>query len=89
MTRAWFVYIGGEGGPLDSNNYFYTTLAPACGSGNRICAVLGLYEPSNYGSHPVPFQTADTNLESYINNAQADGARQPTAPDIGYAFVKP
>jgi hypothetical protein len=88
-TRAWFIYNSGSGDPLDSLNYFYTTITPSCSTGRTICGILGLYCPEIYGHHPAPFVTGgDPNLAEYITDAQASGSIIPPLPFQPYVFVK-
>jgi hypothetical protein len=86
MSRAWFLYNNITGGEQLATNYSYVTFTPQCGVGERICAILGLYDPGNYGNKPAPFQ--DTPLAQYIVDAQATSSPQPSGDEV-FVLVKP
>jgi len=79
MSRGWFVYIGAESGQQNAINYVYVTQVPPCTTtGEHICAILGIYDPSTYGNYPAPFSN---NLETYIITALANNISYPTCPE--------
>jgi hypothetical protein len=86
MARAWFVYNNVTGGEQLATNYSYVSFTPQCSTGERICAILGIYDPNTYENHPAPF--VGTDLSEYITEAQATGSPQPSA-NSAYVLVKP
>jgi hypothetical protein len=87
MTRAWFYYNDVTGGWQLANNYTYRNFQPQCSvSGERICAILAIYDPDTYGNHPAPFM--DTDLHGYLIEAQATSSPQPSAV-CPYVLIKP
>lgn len=80
MARAWYGYIGLDGGEKTLSNYVLVANPAQCAVGNHICAV---YAPGG-GRSPL---TISQNLITYITNAKMSGIPQPTFPPNSQIFV--
>jgi|GEM_PF-3565286 len=80
MSRAWYVFMGGND-VTNASAYYKITVQHACLCGNEICAI---YAADN-GQHPT--SPLSPNLLRYIKDALATELLQPSSPYDAKKYV--